>query len=375
MPFAVEAWFLLPADCEQPPPRPASEYLSEPSEGLLVCLAEPGDVVFVPRNWWHATWNLDDSVGVGWEAEDERSEAVSAVLDGDFKATEVDTVEKCPLMEAAARSGQLKILQSFEISGKEAASVAIAAAHSDRLDILKYVYGTCGDVMFRHRMWWLPSFLRRGTTALHEAASCGHAGLVTWMLKQKAEIFADDRGCLPIHLAATNGHTEVLRLMPRGRHVPGETSCIHQAAFGGHAGAVRFLCQDLDDRDALSQSAMHYAASRGFSNVLLTLLEAKATVNAADQAGATPLHCAASASLTALVPFPAVPPAAPDSNILATRLLLEWRADVTATNCDGQTPSDLAELSGHHLVRDLIRAEKNLIESFCPCRWRWAQKR
>ena len=308
-------------------------------------------MVFVPRNWWHATWNLDDQVAAGWEA------------DEPFE-TEMEA-EKWPLMEAAARRGQLKILQSFEMSGKEAASVAIAAAHSDQLEILKYVYSICGEVMFRHRMWWLPSFLRRGTTALHEAASCGHARLVTWMLEQSAGIFADDRGCLPIHLAATNGHTAVLALMPRRKHFPGETSAIHQAAFGGHAGAVKFLRQELDERDALSQSAMHYAASRGFSDVLLTLLEAKAMVNAADEDGATPLHCAASGSLTALVPFPAVPPALPDSNVFATRLLLEWRADVNATNCHGETPSDLAELSGHHLVRDVLRGKD--LESLLRC--------
>ena len=35
------------------------------SAGLLECMQRPGEVVFVPPLWWHATSNVGDTVAVG----------------------------------------------------------------------------------------------------------------------------------------------------------------------------------------------------------------------------------------------------------------------------------------------------------------------
>jgi hypothetical protein len=65
-------WFLLPPSTpfsavEKPPP--ACEYLYNREalpNGAMMCIQNPGEVMYLPKNWWHATCGLEEwNVGVG----------------------------------------------------------------------------------------------------------------------------------------------------------------------------------------------------------------------------------------------------------------------------------------------------------------------
>ena len=380
-----KAWFLLPENCERPADRAPWEYLKEAPEGLMICIVEPGEVLYVPRGWWHGTWNLDEEIlAIGWEADADveqmtASEAIFAILDDDLDRLrclekELKELEVLPMFEAAARSGNLKILKHLwqkygAASPRDAPSVAIAAARSGQLEILKFLHREIedGETIFFHRMWWLPPIFPLGTTALHEASSCGHGDCVAWLLDEKADPqLMDGSGCTPLHLAAIHGHAEVIKILlrePSHQHV-NSTWPLHQAAFGGHVEAVKVLLEAGDDvnaQDAIQQTPLHYASLRGHSGVLRVLLDAACDVNPPNAYGRIPLHMCLRdfCESEVLVPLASAPPMESDQNFNAIVILLQNGAEVKALDQDGRTPLDYALLGGHRRAAEAIAAEKS----------------
>ena len=93
-----------------------------------------------------------------------------------------------------------------------------------------------------------------GDTALHWAASGGHAEVVAALLSKKADgRIANAVGATPLHLASQNGHAPVVALLLReGR-------------------------QPVDVRDRAGRTALMFAAQQGQVDVLALLIEAGAS--------------------------------------------------------------------------------------------------
>ncbi len=63
------AWWFLPPSADKPARINACNYLNgtaKPPAGALTCIQEPGDIVWFPKDWYHATCALDDwTIGIG----------------------------------------------------------------------------------------------------------------------------------------------------------------------------------------------------------------------------------------------------------------------------------------------------------------------
>jgi ribosomal protein L16 Arg81 hydroxylase len=55
-------WFLMDPNNDWPGMQPHCEYdvdKNDHTPGILQCVQEPHEIIFIPEAWWHATCNLD----------------------------------------------------------------------------------------------------------------------------------------------------------------------------------------------------------------------------------------------------------------------------------------------------------------------------
>lgn len=105
-------------------------------------------------------------------------------------------------------------------------------------------------------------------------------------------------------------------------------SVLHIAADKGDAAMVKLLVKngaDANARTRYNETPMHRAACGGHDEALAALIVAKGDVDAQNDMKQTPLHWAISANKADTV-----------------KLLLQWDADITRTDIDGQTPKAFA---------------------------------
>mmetsp|Transcript_65271 Transcript_65271/g.123642 ORF Transcript_65271/g.123642 Transcript_65271/m.123642 type:complete len:637 (+) Transcript_65271:106-2016(+) len=304
-----------------------------------ICLAHPGDVVFVPRGWWHASVNIDDlNLGIGWEGPCRGwDEAMKAVLTGDMETVDRWCNSGDPVsmgaMKLAAQAGDAAMLKVLlEKAGglkvlreQGAGDVAVAAADTGQVEMLEMLRDVGANVA-------LSKDSAFQSTALHCAAKCGHVRMFSWLLSAKADI--EDADCYgkPIHYAAYHGHIEVLSvLMSAKASIEANASSADVAASEGKpdaplaaawgkAGVQEALqrCGDSPgDLNALEavrpllpgpgppsaeappalqilqrRTPLHLAAAQGHSVATMTLLSAEADPNASDAWGLTPFQYA-----------------------------------------------------------------------------------
>eukprot|EP00438_Fugacium_kawagutii_P003229 Skav223465 [mRNA] locus=scaffold2238:70320:77924:+ [translate_table: standard] len=119
---------------------------------------------------------------------------------------------------------------------------------------------------------------RDGHTALHVAAEAGHAEVVDELLQGGSDLRCNAKGCTPLHLAARNGHRLCcLRLVSDGR-ATGRTA-VHMAAWQGHPEVVEILLKaraDPNHPDSHCHSALHLACDEGHHAVVQRLVAGQA---------------------------------------------------------------------------------------------------
>ena len=148
-----------------------------------------------------------------------------------------------------------------------------------------------------------------------------------------------------IHLAAGNGHLDVVRLLleagvDKDAAMQGGARALHLAALRGQLDIVRFLLEAGADKDAVEQRgarALHFAADQGHLDVVRFLLEAGADKDAVEQRGARALHLAAN-----------------HGHLDVVRLLLKAGADKDAVMQSGATALHLAAEHGYLDVVQLL---------------------
>jgi len=134
-------------------------------------------------------------------------------------------------------------------------------------------------------------------TALHVAASEGHAELCEFLLNKGARINRSDRwGGSPLDDAYRHGHLQVVELLQsRGATFgsPSQANNFIAAASEGDLDEVRTLAEfgnfDMNRGDYDFRTALHLASSGGHVDVVRYLCENGADVNAKDRWGNRPL--------------------------------------------------------------------------------------
>lgn len=136
-----------------------------------------------------------------------------------------------------------------------------------------------------------------------------------------------------LHLASTEGHTDVVEVLLRRRadiHVTdmdGQTA-LHVAAREGHADVAQLLLAyqaRIDARTHARRTPLHLAVREGQIDVIKLLLNSRADINVVDEHGLTPLHFAARFGY-----------------INTTKLLLRHNADIEVRDKSGKTALDHA---------------------------------
>ncbi|XP_033750474.1 death-associated protein kinase 1-like isoform X3 [Pecten maximus] len=140
---------------------------------------------------------------------------------------------------------------------------------------------------------------RHGETAVHMAASGGHTEVLKFLQAKGVDISIQDKnGDSAVYWAARQGHLDVLRHL-KDENVPLDSqnksgeSALHVAARYGHAAVVDFLCSagsNVNLQDNLGETALHSASWHGFLRIVTSLCSSGAKIDADNKEGETALH-------------------------------------------------------------------------------------
>ena len=371
---------------------------------VLVCCSSAGAVYADPI---HSAVQRNDA------------KEVEKILKANPKA--IDTPDKkqqqrTPLITLVARSGSIAV---FDVLMKHKPKLNLAdasghtalhlAAMNRRPDFVRPLMAAGADIGIRDKQKKTPldyaimyrtyggqdvtglllagvtdvnSPLPGGQLPLHVAARLGYKDAVKILLKRKANPAAkDEQGRTALEFAMLNDQARVAELLivvtdvRRFKTTDGET-LLHWAAARGLTDAVASLIErkvDVNAKNADGDTPLHVAAASGKYKACGLLLDAGARVNAADASGRAALYGAAwnrhLRTVTTLVKggakvggnSPGYTPlhaACWQGHEDVARALLDFGADPNGQDTDGATPLHKAAWRGHApVVKRLLKAK------------------
>ena len=196
---------------------------------------------------------------------------------------------------------------------------------------------------------------RYGYTALHYACKYGYVDIVRTLVKHKANVNATtDSGDIPLTLAAINKHDNVVHALLSDSGCPVDAkgqdgyTALHCSCRDGHVDIVRTLVNHKANVNATTDSGdipLTLAAINKHDNVVHALLsDSGCPVDAKGQDGYTALHCSCR-----------------DGHVDIVRTLVNHKANVNATTDSGDIPLTLAAINKHDNVVHAL-----LSDSGCP---------
>jgi ankyrin repeat protein len=257
--------------------------------------------------------------------------------------------------------GSPDLVSSKDKNGMTPLSFAAGAGHAD---VVKRLLASKADVNARDN---------NGMTPLYAAAGFGHKDTVELLLANQADVNARDKnGITPLFVATFNSHAAVVKLLLASNAdvnaaANNATTPLHVAAVKDVAALLLANKANVNAR-ANGVTPLHFAALNGYTDVVRLLLTTNAEVNAKDDTGTTPLHLAVAKEHKDVVELLLAHKANVDSKdkngvtplylaagVDIAQLLLASMADVNAKDNRGATPLDVASASGHIDVANLIR--------------------
>jgi ankyrin repeat protein/L-ascorbate metabolism protein UlaG (beta-lactamase superfamily) len=226
---------------------------------------------------------------------------------------------------------------------------------------------------------------------IHNAAAQGDLARVRAILAEAPDAGQekDERNDTPLHLAAVNGHVEVVRLL-LDSGVPvwigdnEESSALDVASSRGHTDVVELLIArgaNVRRHDLNGMTALHFAAYNGQAEVARILLDHGADIVYQTRNGSTPLHGAAYDGSVPVIELllergadvnvrngalysPILSAAAGPAGRDAVELLLEHGADVHDRNNQGETALIMAARAGKRDVAELLLDRGVSVQAF-----------
>ena len=174
-------------------------------------------------------------------------------------------------------------------------------------------------------------------TSLERPARKGHTEVVK---RPEDNTAATDEGVTSPNSAASSDNTEVVTVVNANADNNGDTP-LHGAAWNGYTELVKILLETKADVNARKRddgaTPLYIASIRGHTEIVKLLLDYKADVNMGLTNGDTPLHTAVWNGHPEVV-----------------KILLEKKADVNASKHDGATPLDIAAITGNIEIMKLL---------------------
>jgi ankyrin repeat protein len=193
-------------------------------------------------------------------------------------------------------------------------------------------------------IWW---FVRKGTTAIHRAASGGDAAALARLLADRPDRIdaKDSMGLRPLQYAASWGQIETGKVLlehgvdPNG----GDGWTPLQYAVGkGYREMVELLLDGGADVNAKcpwdDSTALHTAVIHKQVPIVRLLIDRGASVDAETKSGWNACHFAAG-----------------EGDIESLQILVDHGTDWRAVNAGGQTPAQVAKANGRKEIVALLK--------------------